>query len=260
MFIYSFQQEFDTPAITAAGDISSLEQFKLKVGKFCQKITNPQPSVSSPESPITQLKAKQSSYLPELVKPTFTPEEIQELKEIFKQFSALNFETLAEGNLKVHFNICCQAAWVLKPASQGLHTQLLAKASELQTKVNQLCEIQEKHLQRENLQALLLSAKDEAQKVVSSYDQDAIRLVQLKEEEARLEEALLQVREKITQTSSSMQTSMTQASSTVVIIKDLETQLQRATDQKEIYDFVCNRGAHVLSDLKDVIAQFLSNE
>jgi hypothetical protein len=53
---------------------------------------------------------------------------------------------------------------------------------------------------------------------------------------------------------------MNKASSTVTIIKDLKSQLQQTSDQKEFYDFVCTRGAHVWSDLKDTIAQFLSNE
>ena len=227
---------------------------------FCQRITNPRAPIPSSESPINQLKAQYSSSLSELVKPTFTPEEIQELKEIFQQLSELNFENLAEGDLKVHLDICCQAAWALKPASQELHKHLLNRASEFQIKAHQLCEVQEKHLLRESLKAALSSADDEARSVISSYDQDAIKLRHLKEEEARLEEALLQVRGKIDQTTSNMQTSMNKASQSVVIIKDLKDQLQQTSDQKEFYDFVCTRGAHVWSDLKDTIVQFLSNE
>lgn len=205
------------------GGLSPLEQFKLKVSDFCQRITNPRAPTYLPESPIAQLKSRRSSHLPELDKPTFSQEEIQELKEILQQFSELNFEALTEGNLKVHLEICCQAAWVLK----------LAKAY-------QLCEVQERHLQRQSLKAALSSADDEAQSVISSYDQNAIRLHQLKKEEARLEEALFNVRGEIAQTTSNMQASMNRASSAVTNMRDLEDQLQRTTDQEEIYEFVCN--------------------
>ena len=227
---------------------------------FCQRITNPQAPIPSSESPINQLKVQCSSSLSELVKPTFTPEEIQELKEILQQLTELNFENLAEGDLKVHLDICCQAAWTLKPASQELHKQLLDRASEFQEKAHQLCEVQEKHLLRESLKAALSSADDEARIVISSHDQDTIKLCHLKEEEARLEAALLQVRGEIDKTTSNIQTSMNRASQSIVIIKDLKSQLQQTSDQKEIYDFVCSRGAHVWSDLKDTIVQFLSNE
>ena len=227
---------------------------------FCQRITNPQAPIPSSESPINQLKVQYISSPTELVKPTFTPEEIQALKEILQQFSKLNFKILAEGDLKVHLDICCQAACALKPASQELHKQLLDRASEFQEKAHQLCEVQEKHLLRESLKATLSSANDEARNVISSHDQDIIKLRHLKEEEARLEAALLQVRGEIDKTTSNIQTSMNRASQSIVIIKDLKSQLQQTSDQKEIYDFVCSRGAHVWSDLKDTIVQFLSNE
>ncbi|KAH7833520.1 hypothetical protein Vadar_007131 [Vaccinium darrowii] len=258
--ITSRVEEIGASTSTSVGDLSSLEQFKLKVSDFCQRITNPQAPTSSSESPINQLKVQCSSSLSELVKPTFTPEEIQELKEILQQLTELNFENLAEGDLKGHLDICCQAAWALKPASQELHKQLLDRASEFQVKAHQLCEVQEKHLLRESLKAALASADDEARSVISSHDQDIIRLRHLKEEEARLEAALLQVRGEINKTTSNIQTSMSRASQSIVIIKDLKSQLQQTSDQKEIYDFVCSRGAHVWSDLKDTIVQFLSNE
>jgi len=230
------------------------------VNDFCQRITNPKAPILSPESPIIQLKTRHSPSLHELVKPTFTPREIQELKEILQQFSELDFEKLAEGTLKVQLETCCQAAWVLKPAAQDLHKQLLTKVSEFQMKAFQLCEVQERHLQRQSLKAALSSVEDEAQRVISSYDQDAVKLHQLKDEEAQLEASLLRVKGEIAQTTANMQTSLNKASSSIVSIEDLKSQLQRTTDQEEIYNFVCTRGAHVLSNLKDTIVQFFINE
>jgi hypothetical protein len=225
------------------------------VTDFCQRITNSQAPIISPESPIIQLKTQHSSSLPELVKTTFTPGEIQELKEILQQFLTLDFEKLAEGDLKVQLETCCQAACVLKPDAHDLHKQLLTKVSEFQIKAFQLCEVQERHFQRQTLKATLSSIGDEAQSVISSYDQDAIKLHQLKEEETYLEEALLKVKGEISQTTTHMQASLNKASSYVVNIRDLKSQLQRITDQEEIYNFVRTRGAHVLSDLKDTIVQ-----
>lgn len=146
---------------------------------------------------------------------------------------------------------------MLKPAAHDLHKQLLNKVSEFQIKAFQLCEVRERHLQRQNLKVALSSVEDEAQNVISSYDQDAIKLHQLKEEETYLEEALLKVKGEIAQTTTNMQASLNKASSHVVNKKDLKSQLQRTTDQEEIYNFVCTRGAHVLSDLKDIIVQSL---
>lgn len=102
----------------------------MKVSDFCQRITNPKAPTSFPKSPIAQLKARRPSSSSETVKPTFSPEEVQELREILKQFSELDFEALAKGEFKTYLQICCRAAWVLKPASQDLHRQLLTKASE----------------------------------------------------------------------------------------------------------------------------------
>jgi hypothetical protein len=256
MFMRFSKQEIDTSASTIVGDLSSLELFKLKVSDFCQRITNPKAPISFPESPIIQLKTQHSSSPFELVKPTFTPGEVQELKDILQQFLNLDFEQLVEGDLKVYLEICCQAAWVLKPASQDLHKQLLTKISEFQIKAYQLCEVQERHLQRQSLKAALSTMEDEARSVVSSYDQDAIKLYQLQKEEAQLEATLLNVKGEIAQTTANMQVSLNKASSFVADTNNLKSQLQRTTDQEEIYDFVCTKGAHILSDLKDTIVQF----
>ena len=73
MSMHLSKQETSTSASTIVGDLPSLEQFKLRVGDFCQRITNPKAPTPSPESPIIQLKTQYSSSPLELVKPTLTP-------------------------------------------------------------------------------------------------------------------------------------------------------------------------------------------
>lgn len=110
------------------------------------------------------------------------------------------------------------------------------------------------------MKAALSSAEDEAQSVTSSYEAEATKLHILKEEETRLMETLAAVRGEIAQTTTKLHTLLDKASSTVETMKDHDDQLRRTTDQEEIYEFVCNKGAQVLSDRKDTIVQFLSNE
>jgi len=78
---------------------------------------------------------------------------LAELRELFQQISKLDFETLAEGDLKRQLDICCQAAWVLKPSNQDLYKQLLDQASKFRRKAHQLQGTQEKHLQRQSFKA-----------------------------------------------------------------------------------------------------------
>lgn len=125
---------------------NSLEQFKLKVSDFCQRITVSKAPTIFLESPIAKIKAQRNPSSSNVIKLVFSQGQVQDLKEIFKQFLDLEFEVLAEGELKVHLQICCQAACYLKITSPDLYKQLFDRASDFQVKANQLSDIQEKHL------------------------------------------------------------------------------------------------------------------
>lgn len=141
----------------------------------------------------------------------------------------------------MHLQICCQATCYLKPTSADLYKQLFDRASDFQVKANQLSDIQEKYLQRQGLKAELSGLEDEAYSVASSYDAEATKLEQLKEEEeACLEEALVAVRGETTQTIMNMQTFVSKASSAVEDIGNFENQLRQTTDHEEFYEVICS--------------------
>lgn len=69
--------------------------------------------------------------------------------------------------------------------------------------------------------------------------------------------ALAAVRGEIVQTNMNMQTFETKASLAIENIGNLESQLLQTADQEELYELICNKSAHVLSNWKNTFVQFL---
>lgn len=88
-----------------------------------------------------------------MIKPVFSQGKVQELKEILKQFSNLEFEMLIQRELAMPLKTCCQDASYLRPNSPTMHKQFLYITSDFQSKAKQLLEIKESHLLRQGLKA-----------------------------------------------------------------------------------------------------------